>query len=102
MTEPLKPVQIRKTALAAANYHVVRAGVGLAAAGMPKDSAELKLLKEVLRLLKLRSAPEHHAGREVDSCGQVKCSNFEKCNTLINPEYSDGSTRLMCAQCDKQ
>jgi hypothetical protein len=59
VTEPLQP-PIRKTALAAANYHVALAGIVLGNAGIPKDAEELKLLREVVRLLRLR-APDHQA-----------------------------------------
>ena len=46
---------VRKSALAAANYHICLAGMGLANAGVPKDAPELKMLKEVLGLLKARA-----------------------------------------------
>jgi hypothetical protein len=55
------PQPIRKTALAAANYHVVLAGLALGNAGIPKDAPELLQLKEVIRLLRVRGAERDKA-----------------------------------------
>jgi hypothetical protein len=56
MSPEVKRPPIRRTVLATANWHVVQAGVGLALAGVPKDAEELKLLREVVRLLEVRGA----------------------------------------------
>ena len=52
MMQPLQP-PLRRTVLARANWHICMAGIVLAG-GIPKDAEELKLLKEVLRLLRAR------------------------------------------------
>lgn len=63
MTEPLQPPPIRKSVLALVNFLVVRAGLVLVNAGVPKDAAELKLLREVLRLLQGRAVPPAPGGQ---------------------------------------
>lgn len=53
MNQPAKQ-PIRRTAVAAANYHVCLAGMALANAGVPKDAEEIVKLKEVIKLLRAR------------------------------------------------
>lgn len=102
MTSPLQP-PIRKTALAAANYHVAVAGVVLSNAGVPKDADELKLLREVLRLLKLRLPEPSTRAKDLETTGttsagakslEVAPPNGEAAGTPACPSSPDPAKQI--------